>query len=206
MMQTTQLEHYTPVIPTTSLFLVEELVGDKLDGYVQRITGVSARISRLSDTSMPYKWLKFNRRVIPALRLFYDRKRNSEEPFGIPLTAELATKLEIPEIWIHNLVLHLVSNRWGNRYYTFKNKPITLGSEAEAFVHNFYRKRKITNWITKIPRRHLELTKVSALEPYDWQNPGFPRFLSTRTHGLVFKKKVRRLRGDRFVDEEIVQI
>jgi len=195
-----------PVIPTTSLFLIEELVGDKLDGFITRIEGKSATHSKLVDTHMPYKWLKYNERKTPSLRLFYDRKRNSEEPFGLPLTAELASKVGIPEIWIHKLVLHIIDKRWRDRCYTFVNKPITLGSLAEARVYNFYKKRKLTNWIKKIPRRHLELTGVSGLEPYEWRDQRLISFLSNSTHGLVFKKRVRRLQGDRFVDEDIMEV
>lgn len=197
---------YIPIIPTTGAFLIEEGVGDKLDGFIDRFEGKSSAFSKLIETNMPYKWLKYNERRVPSLTVFYDRKRNSEEPFGLSLTIELATKMGIPELWIQKLILHFVDKRWGDRYYTFKNKPITLGSLAEAFVYNFYKKRKLANWIKRIPRRHLELIAVTGLEHYEWQTPSFFNFLSDATHGWIFKKRVRRLTGDRFVDEDIIQI
>ena len=196
---------FIPVIPTTGAFLIEKLVGDKLDSLIEKFEGKSSAFSKLLDTNMPYKWIKYNERKTPSLTVVYDRKRNSEQPFGLSLTVELASKLEIPEIWTQRLILHFVDKRWRDRYYTFENKPITLGSQAEAFVYNFYKKRKLTNWIQRIPRRHLELTKVTGLERYDWQDPKFFSFLSTTTHGLIFKKKVRKLSKDRFVDEEIME-
>lgn len=199
----TEQTFFLPIIPTTSLFLTEELVGDKLDGFIWRIEGKSATFSKLLQSNMPYKWLKYSERKAPFLRLLYDHDKNSEEPFGLSLTAELSLKLDIPEIWIQKLILHIIDKQWKDRLYTFLNKPITLGSHAEAFVYNFYKMRKATNWIKKIPRRHLELSNVSGLEAYDWQNPRFISFLSRMTHGLVFKKRVRRLTGHRFVDEDI---
>lgn len=198
---------FIPVIPTTGFIWIEELVGDKLDGFIEKIQGKSASFSELVDTNMPYKWLTYYERKTPSLILNYDRKRNSEEPFGLSLTAELALKLDVPEIWIHKVIFHIVDkrqhSRWQDRYYTFINRPITRGSQAEAFVYNFYRKRKRSNWIKKIPRRHLELTKASGLDPYYWRDPRFISFLSNITHGLVFKKRVRWLTKDHFVDENI---
>jgi len=123
---------FKPVIPTTSLFLMEELVGDKLDGYIHRIEGKGAIISHTVDDTMPYKWLKYKEKRTPKLALFYDRKRNSEEPFGLPLTVEKATELGVPEIWIRKIILHIIDHRWKERNYTFVNKPVTLGSQAEA--------------------------------------------------------------------------
>jgi len=196
---------YIPVMPTTSLFLIEEYVGDKLDPFISKIEGESSKCSKIVEANMPYKWLTYKERKIPHLHLFYDRKRNSREPFGLSLTAELAVKMDILEIWIQKLVLHIVDKRWRDRNYTFLNKPITLGSQAEAFVYNYYKKRKMTNWIKKIPRRHLELVDASALEPYYWREQSFISFLSVATHGLIFKKRVRRLVGDQLVDEDIME-
>jgi len=201
----TEPTFFIPVIPTTSLFLAEEWVGDKLDGLIWRIEGVSATLSKMLQTDMPYKWLTYTERKTPSLRLFYDHDRNSKEPFGLSLTAELALKIGIPEIWIHKLVLHIIDKQWRDRLYTFLNKPITLGSQAEARVFNFYKKRKNWNWIKKIPRRHLELVDATGLESYNWQDGRFITFLSNATHGLIFKKRVKRLTGERFVDEDIME-
>jgi len=201
----TEQTFFLPVIPTTSLFLTEELIGDKLDGFIWRIEGKSATFSKLLKSNMPYKWLKYNERKAPFLRLFYDHERNSEEPFGLSLTAGLALKLDIPEIWIHKLILHIIDEKWRDRLYTFVNKPITIGSQAEARVFNFYKKRKNWNWIKKVPRRHLELVDVTGLENYYWRDPALINFLSNTTHGLIFKKTVRQLSTTRFVDEDIVE-
>lgn len=201
----TEQSLFLPVIPTTSLFLIEKLVRDKLDGFIWRIEGKSATFSKLLNANMPYKWLKYSERKAPFLTLLYDHDRNSEEPFGLSLTAELSLKLDIPEIWIQKLVLHIVNKKWRDRFYTFVNKPITLGSQAEAFVYNFYKKGKITNCIKKIPRRHLELIDVSGLELHNWQDRAFISFLSNETHGLVFKKRVKQLASSRFVDEDIME-
>jgi len=197
---------WIPVIPTTSLFLTEELIGEKLDPFISRIEAESASFSKLLKARMPYKWLKYKERKAPYLDLLYDRKRNAQEPFGLSLTVELALKLDIPEMWIQKLIFHFVDKRWRDRHYTFINKPITLGSRAEAFVYNFYKKRKMTNWIKKIPRRHLELTDASGLEPFYWHESSFISFLSNATHGLVMKKKVRKMPGDRLVDEDIAEV
>lgn len=205
------------VIPHTSLFLVEEMVGDKLDGYIYELKAVSATESTKPKEEMPYKWALAKTYQTPLLFINYSFKKYPEEPFSIPLAVELARKYDIGECWIRRLTLHIKDKGMGNNLFMFRNRAITRGSEAEKFVFNYYRnwmkKRRMTGWIKNIPRRHLPLVSASVsprkTAHLDWRvihNSEFIAWLNRVTHGLVLRKDVKRVVGDRFIDLSITQI
>lgn len=201
------------VIPTTSLFLIEELVGDKLDGYIYELKAISATESVKPKEEMPYKWAIAKTYQTPLLLINYDFKKFSEEPFSLPLTVELARKYGIGECWIKRLCLHIKDKEMGNNLFMFRNKAVTRGSDAEKFVFNYYKKRRMTGWIRNIPRRHLPLVATSVFPRktahLDWKvthNSEFIAWLNRVTHGLVLRKDVKRTVGDRFIDLTITQV
>jgi hypothetical protein len=200
------------VIPTTSLFLIEELVGDKLDGYIYELQANSATESLKPKEEMPYKWATLRIYQTPHLIINYSLRKCGEEVFSLPITVELARKYEIGECWIDRLVLHIIDRKMGDCLYIFKNKPITKGTDAERFVFNFYRRRKTTGWIKNAPRRHLPLVstrvlteKRAHLDELVIHSPEFIWWLNRMTHGLVYHKQVKRTAGDRFIDVSILE-
>lgn len=201
------------VIPTTSLFLIEELVGDKLDGYIYELKATSATESIKPKEEMPYKWALAKIYQTPFLFINYSFKKYPEEPFSLPMAVELARKYDIGECWIKKLTLHVKDKDMGNNLLVFRNRPVTRGSDAEKFVFNFYKKRKMTGWIKNIPRRHLPLTSASVFPRknahLDWRiihNSEFISWLNRVTYGLVLKKEVKRTVGDKFIDLTITQV
>jgi hypothetical protein len=201
------------VIPTTSLFLIEELVGEKLDRYIYDLKAVSATESAKPKEEMPYRWALVKIYQTPFLFLNYSYKKYPEEHFSIPLAIELARKYDVSECWVKTLTLHISDREAGNNLYTFKNKPVTRGSDAEKFVFNYYKKRRSTGWIKNIPRRHLPLVSASVYPrktaQLDWRvihNSKFIAWLNRMTEGLVLMKEVKRTVGDRFFDLRIRQV
>jgi len=202
------------VIPTTSLFFTEELVGDKIDSYIYELKAISATESMKPREEMPYKWAIVKVYQTPFLLINYSFKRNPEEPFSLPLAVELARKYNIGECWIKRLTLHINDKEMGNHIYIFKNKPVTKGSEAEQYVFNryanFLKKRKMTGWIKHIPRRHLSLEDAYVYphksSKLDWRIIHDSRviaWLNRTTFGLIMRKIVKRTVGDKFIDIRI---
>ena len=201
------------VIPTTSLFLIEELVGDKLDPYIYELKAVSATESKKPREEMPYKWALVKVYQTPFMFINYSYKKTQTEHFSIPLAVELARKYDINECWIKTLTLHITDRKYGNNLYTFKNRPITKGSDAEKFIFNYYKKRRLTGWIKNIPRRHLPLESASVYPrktaSLDWKiihDTHFIAWLNRATNGLVLMKEVKRTVDDKFLDLRIRQI
>jgi hypothetical protein len=195
------------VIPTTSLFLIEELVGDKLDSYIYELKAVSATESTKPKEEMPYKWALVKIYQTPFMVVNYSFRKYPEEHFSIPLAVELARKYDINECWIKSLTLHINDKEMGNNFYFFKNRPVTKGSDAEKFVFNYYKKRKLTGWIKNVPRRHLPLISASVYPRknahLDWRvihDSHFIAWLNRITSGLVLMKEVKRAVGDKFLD------
>lgn len=201
------------VIPTTSLFLIEQMVNDKLDPYIYELKAVSATQCTKPREEMPYKWALVKIYQIPFMIINYSFRKFPEEHFSLPLAVELARKYDINECWIKSLTLHINDKEWGNNLYFFKNRPVTRGSDAERFVFNYYKKRRMTGWIKSVPRRHLPLISASVYPrksaTLDWRvihNATFIRWLNRMTEGLVLLKEVKRTVGDKFLDLRITHV
>jgi hypothetical protein len=201
------------VIPTTSLFLIEQSVGDKLDGYIYELKAISATESTKPKEEMPYKWALVKIYQTPFMFINYSFRKCPEEHFSLPLTVELARRYGITECWVKSLTLHINDREMGNNLYFFKNKPITIGSDAEKFVFNYYKKRKMTGWIKNIPRRHLPLISASVYPrksaQLDWRvihDSKFIAWLNRITEGLVLVKEVKRTVEDKFLDLTISEV
>jgi hypothetical protein len=199
------------VIPTTSLFLIEELVGDKLDAYIYELKAVSATESTKPKEEMPYSWALVKIYQIPFMFINYSCKRNPDEPFSLPMAVELARKYGIGESWIKRLTLHINDREMGNNLYYFVNKPVTRGSDAEKFVFNYYKKRRMMGWIKVVPRRHLPLVSASVYPrksaTLDWRvihSRNFIAWMNRVTNGLIMMKEVKRTVDDKFVDLRII--
>jgi len=200
------------VIPTTSLFLIEELVGDKLDDYIVKLKASSAKESTKVIDKRPYPWMTSKMYITPFMFINYDREKNSDVPFGLSIAVETAIMENVNELWINELTLYIAEKNRGTNIYIFKNKPVTKGSDVEKFVYNYYRRRKITGWIKRIPRRHLPLIEArphplpkpnAHLDWFQLHNPEFISWLNRTTHGIVLSKIVKKLAGDRLIDVRI---
>jgi len=206
-----ELFFHQAVIPTTSLFLIEELVKDKLDGYIYELVAISSTESSKPKEEMPYKWARATWYTTPLLFYNFSIKKYAEESFSIPLSVELARKYDVGECWIKKLTLHINDEAWGNSLYMFRNKPVTKGSDVERFVFNYYKKQRATGWIKQIPRRHLALVKAFVYPshlPLDWKvthNMNFIRWMNRVTEALVLPKEVKKTVGDRYVDLRIIE-
>lgn len=199
------------IIPTISLFQISDMVGDKLDGFVYVLTAHSAERStkRRDEKHSTYSWLRIKERLTPFLELNYRFKKYMDEPFGIPLAVELASQFGVTECWVMNLTLHVVDDAYGDILYIFKNRPLTVSSQASAFVFNFYKRRRMMHHIRAIPNRHLELVEAKLFHQkghLDWHithSDDFISRLSRYTHGLIYLKQIKRTLDNLLVDMEI---
>lgn len=209
--------YFEGAIPTTSLFMIEEMVGDKLDGYIYKIEAISATESKVPIEEMPYKWLTRKVYTTPLLILNYDHKSCFDGVFSIPLVVELARRYDIGDMWIQKLCLYIENKDYGKNVYEFRNKEITKGSEAEKVVFNRYSKwlknRRFNGWIRNIPRRHLPLVSAFPLrEPkltideYHLHSQRFIAWLNRETYGIVLKKSVKRTTTDQLIDLNIQEV
>jgi len=82
-----------------------------------------------------------------------------------------------------------------------------MSDAEESKVVDTVNKFKVGNDIAESRKgvKPFSLIVEQRLESYDWQDQRFITFLSNATHGLIFKKRVKRITGDRFVDEDIME-
>ena len=196
---------HRPCIPMHGLFFIEERVGDKIDHLIYILKAQKICKSEIENPHMPVRWVKYKERRNPRLVVNYNHKRDSGDPFNLGMVVEKAREFDFWELWAQKLVLHIVDARWKDRLYYFKNERLTPGSDAEAWVYNYYSKQYKNNLIERVPLRHLVLRQVTGLEPYDWQNTSFFTFLNRHTHGLILPKEVKRLTDHREVDVRILE-
>lgn len=197
------------VIPTTGLFCIEEYVGDKLDPFIYELKASSTGETIKPEEDKPHKWFKYRKYCTPFLAINYNYRRCPDERFSLGLAAELAAQRGIYECWIEKLVLHIENRKYGNNLYTFINKPITKGTDAERFVFNYYKRKKMQNQVSKFLCRHLPLTiarpyqQASHLDWYVVHEPKFIAWLNRETHALVHKKDVKQISSNQLLDLRI---
>lgn len=201
------------VIPTISLFQLKAFVEDKLDGNIRYLKAHSATESAIPRDEMLYQWITYKTYHTPSLFINYNSKTMPEDNFSLPLAVEMARRYNVWECWIDRIDFYIANDTYGKTIYQFKNKPITQGSNAEAFIYNYYQKDRIQNKITRIPRRHLELIGTQVIDKkgahLDWHithSPTFIAWMNTSLEGIVFKKEVKKTSDDFFVDLNITPI
>lgn len=204
------------IIPTHSLFQIEEHISDKLDGNISKLIATSSTQSKIAKEEMTYPWLVYKIYGTPHLSINYDVSR-CDTMFSLPMAVEISRKYGIWECWVQELWLYFDESKYGKNIYRFISKKATKGSDAEKFLFNRYssylRKKKISDFIKIIPRRHLALVTAHPigepklrLDEYIIYDLKFISWLNRETLGLVHKKTMKLDARNSYVDVDISEV
>lgn len=194
------------VIPTNSLRLIYEAVGNLLDPHI-RIIRATASSSNPADKIKPHRNITVYKTEYMKVEARFN-KGNSRDNFDIENILDACNDIPIHDLWIHRLVLRF---KYGAAPFDFefKNRPLTPGSEAERWVSSYLKSLKEDGMISRAQLRHLPLIsaltvpKGGHLDGEKTNSPTFVRWLSNKTSGLVKQKTVRRLDEETFIDVRI---
>ncbi len=142
------------VIPTNSLRLIHEAVGNLLDPHI-RIIRATASASNLSEKSKPHRNITVYKTGAMKVEANFN-KRTSRDNFDIERVLDACDEIPIHDLWIHRLVLRF---KYGAAPFDFdfKNRPLTPGSEAERWVSTYLKTLKKEGLISRAQLRHLPL-------------------------------------------------
>ncbi len=195
------------VIPTNSLCLIYEAVGDLLDSHI-RIIRATATSSHPAEKFKPHKNIKIYKTSSTKVEMTFN-KGTSREDFDLESIIEELIGIPIHDLWVHRLVLRF-KHGLGLFDFTFRNRPLTPGSEAERWVSSYLKGLKKDGLITRAQLRHLPLITATSvplgghLDGEILDDPSFVRWLSKKTSGLVKLKTVRKLDEETFIDVKII--
>ena len=203
-----ELSFTRAVIPTNSLRLIHEAVGNLLDPHIRNIRATAA-------SSYPAEKIKPHRNITVYKTKFMKvetrfNKGTSRDNFDIENILDACDEIPIHDLWVHRLVLRF---KYGAAPFDFefKNRPLTPGSEAERWVSTYLKSLKEDGLISRAQLRHLPLMsaltvpKGGHLDGEAMNSPTFVRWLSRKTSGLVKMKTVRRLDEETFIDVRITE-
>jgi len=191
------------VIPTNSLRLIYEAVGNQLDPPI-RFIRATATASYPAEKVKPHRNITVYKTEAMKVEARFN-KGTSRDNFDIENILDACNDIPIHDLWIHRLVLRF--KYAGAPFdFEFENRPLTPGSEAERWVSIYLKSLKEDGLITRAQLRHLPLmTALSVprgghLDGETLDNPSFVRWLSRATNGLVKMKTVRRGDEETFID------
>lgn len=191
------------VIPTNSLRLIHQAVGNTLNPHI-RFIRASATVSNPSEKSNPHKNIRIYRTGMLKAECRYS-KGTSIDHFDMESVLDACDEIPIHDLWVHSLILRFKYSL-GPFDFVFKNSPLTPGSEAERWVSSYLKELKKDGLITKAQLRHLPLESALSvprgghLDGETLDDPTFVRWLSRNTRGLVKLKTVRRFDEETFID------
>lgn len=197
------------VIPTNSLMLINEAVGDSLNNCIQYIRASSTLTEPSIKTSIHKNVIKYMNTSI-KLNLRFNRAK-VKEPIDLDSICEAVRFADFHDLWVHDLILQLYHGRSLLNFH-FKNAPLTEGSNASAYVLRYLRSLVDQGWIRLAQIRHLPLIGVTTepeganLQIEEISDPSFIAWLSSQTGGLVKLKTVRRVDDFNFIDLAIKEI
>lgn len=203
-----ELSFTRAVIPTNSLRLIHEAVGNLLDPHI-RLIRATATSSYPTEKSKPHRNVTVYETGSKRVETMFN-KGTSRDNFDIENVLDICNEIPIHDLWVHRLVLRF---KYGAAPFDFdfKNKPLTPGSEAERWVASYLKNLKKEGWISRAQLRHLPLIsaltvpKGGHLDGEQMNSPAFVRWLSRKTSGLVKMKTVRRLDEETFIDVRITE-
>ncbi len=196
------------VIPTNSLRLIHEAVGNTLNPHVQ-IIRATASSSRPTEKSKPHRNITVYKTGAMKVEATFN-KRTSRDNFDIENILDACDEIPIHDLWVHRLVLRF---KYGAAPFDFdfKNKPLTENSEAERWVSTYLKTLKKDGLITRAQLRHLPLMgalsvpRGAHLDGDTLDNSSFVRWLARKTSGLVKLKTVQRVDEFTFRDVRITE-
>lgn len=194
------------VIPTNSLRLIHEAVGNRLDPHI-RIIRATASTSDLSEKFKPHRNMTVYKTGSMKVEARFNQS-TSRDNFDIENILDACDEIPIHDLWVHRLVLRF---KYGAAPFDFdfKNKPLTPGSEAERWVSTYLKTLKRDGLITRAQLRHLPLVSALSvprgahLDGDTMDNSSFVRWLARKTSGLVKLKTVQRVDEFTFRDVRI---
>ncbi len=196
------------VIPTNSLRLIHEAVGNLLDPHI-RIIRATASTSDLSEKFKPHRNITVYKTGAMKVEARFNQS-TSRDNFDIENILDACDEIPIHDLWVHRLVLRF---KYGAAPFDFdfKNRPLTPGSEAERWVSTYLKTLKKDGLISRAQLRHLPLmTALSVprgahLDGDTLDNSSFVRWLARKTSGLVKLKTVQRVDEFTFRDVRITE-
>ena len=202
----TELLFSRAVIPTNSLRLIHQMVGNTLNPHI-RFIRASATSSTPTEKSNPHRNIKVYKTGSMRVESRFNRG-TSRDNFDIESILDACDHVPIHDLWVHRLVLRFKYSL-GPFDFVFRNSPLTPGSEAERWVGSYLKGLKKDGLITKAQLRHLPLEAALSvprgghLDGETLDDPTFVRWLSRNTNGLIKLKTVQRLDGETFIDVKI---
>ena len=196
------------VIPTNSLRLIYEAVGNLLDPHI-RLIRATAMSSYPAEKSKPHRNISVYKTRATKVEARFN-KGTSRDNFDIEDVLDVCNEIPIHDLWVHRLILRFKYSL-GPFDFDFRNRPLTPGSEAERWVASYLKSLKEDGLITRAQLRHLPLITAMTvprggyLDGETLDDPSFVRWLSRKTSGLVKLKTVRRLDEETFIDVRITE-
>lgn len=197
------------VIPTNSLYLIYNEMGDLLNDQLVYLRATSSQVKK-TELRKPHKFLKIYDEFVTRRSVMY-RYAKSREPFDIASFMEALDDEGIADIWVHEMHLRL-KHSLGLFDFIFKNAPLTEGSEASRFVANYIKDLIQTGWIKSKRLRHLPLVGTRSNPPgeslalEEISSPEFIKWISQKTGGLIRMKLIQRKDSEGWIDYSIKDV
>ncbi len=194
------------VIPTNSLRLIYEAVGNRLNPHI-RFIRATASSSYPAEKSRPHRNIRVYKTGAMKVEARFN-KGTSMDNFDIEAVLAICDDIPIHDLWVMKLVLRFKYSL-GPFDFVFLNTPITEGSEAERWVATYLARLKEDGMITRTQLRHLPLVSAVSvprgghLDGETLDDPAFVRWLSRQTSGLVKLKTVRKSKEEKYEDVSI---
>lgn len=199
---------YRAIIPTNSLVLIHEKVGDKLNPYIWYLRATSMTTDT-HDKLRPHK----------NVRIHMTESRKAYVKFNYGKSKEIINLDEIIEtlmthgaqdVWVHDLKLRL-RHGLGLFDFLFKNQPITPGTEAERYVERYLVRMRSSGFIKLARLRHLPMVTALSIpeganmDRVELESREFVKWLSEKTFGLVKMKTMEKVSQDTYRDVTIIE-
>ncbi len=194
------------VIPTNSLRLIYEAMGNTLNPHIQMLRA-TASSSYPTDKSRPHRNISVYKTESMKVEARFN-KGTSRENFDIEAILDACDEIPIHDLWVHRLMLRL-KYRLGLFDFEFQNRPITPGSEAERWVASYLKNLKEEGLIMRAQLRHLPLISAMTvprgghLDGETLNDSTFIRWLSRETSGIIKTKIIRKMDEETFIDVRI---
>lgn len=199
---------YRAIIPTNSLVLIHEKVGDKLNPYIRSLRATSMTTDT-HDKLRPHKNVRIHMTESRKAYVQFNY-RKSNEIIELGEIIETLMTHGIGDVWLHDLKLRF-RHGLGLFDFIFKNQKITPGTDAEKYVEKYLVRMRKQGFIKIARLRHLPLVTALSipeganLDRVELESLEFVRWLSEKTFGLVKMKKMERVTQDIYRDVNIIE-
>lgn len=200
---------YRAIIPTNSLALIHEKVGDKLNPYISYLRATSMTTDT-HDKLRPHKNIRIHMTESRKAYVKFSHDK-SKEIIDLGDIIETLTAHGVQDVWVHDLKIRFRHEDLGPFDFVFKNHPITPGTDAEKYVEKYLIRMRQQGFIKLARLRHLPLmTALSIpeganLDRIELESLEFVKWLSNQTFGLVKLKTMERVSHDVYRDVSIIE-